>query len=83
MQEKGKRCHPGLLLLRTHFKLPDVYFLKLGFMDGPAGLILAVASAYPMFVHSAKLREFDLLASKKWASLLLMNMKVALVHRVS
>ncbi len=57
MYERGKRYHPLLLLLRPLFKFIEVYLLKLGFLDGLAGLIIAVTSAYAMFVRYVKLRE--------------------------
>jgi len=57
MYERGKRYHTSLLLLRPTFKFFEVYLLKLGFLDGVAGFIIAVTSAYAMFVRYVKLRE--------------------------
>jgi glycosyltransferase involved in cell wall biosynthesis len=59
MYEKGKRFHLLLLLLRPLFKFMEVYFLKLGFLDGLAGFIIAVTSAYAVFVRYVKLREIQ------------------------
>lgn len=59
MHERGNRYHLGLLLLRPVLKFSEVYFLKLGFLDGLAGLIIAVSSAYAMFVRYVKLREIE------------------------
>lgn len=57
MYERGKRYHISLLLLRPAFKFFEVYLLKLGFLDGLAGFIIAITSAYAMFVRYVKLRE--------------------------
>jgi glycosyltransferase involved in cell wall biosynthesis len=59
MYEKGKRYNVLLLLLRPLFKFMEVYFLKRGFLDGLAGFIIAVSSAYGMFVRYVKLREIE------------------------
>jgi hypothetical protein len=59
MHEEGKRYHLWLLLLRPFFKFMEVYFLKLGFLDGVAGFIIAVTSSYTMFVRYVKLRELE------------------------
>jgi glycosyltransferase involved in cell wall biosynthesis len=56
---EGKRCRLALLLARPPFKFLEVYFIKLGFLDGLAGLIIAVTSAYAMFVRYVKLREIE------------------------
>lgn len=57
MYESGKRYHLSLLLLRPLFKFIEVYLLRLGFLDGLAGFIIALTSAYAMFVRYVKLRE--------------------------
>jgi glycosyltransferase involved in cell wall biosynthesis len=57
--ERGKRYHLHLLLLRPVFKFIEVYFLKLGFLDGLAGVIIATTSAYAMFARYVKLREIE------------------------
>lgn len=59
MHEKGKRFHVTLLLLRPLFKFLEVYLLKRGFLDGLPGLIIAVTSAYALFVRYAKIREIE------------------------
>jgi hypothetical protein len=59
MHEKGKRYHPLLLLLRPALKFLEVYVIKFGFLDGVAGLVIAVSSAYAMFVRYIKLRELE------------------------
>jgi len=40
-------------------KFWEVYLLKLGFLDGLAGFIIAVTSGYAMFVRYVKLRELE------------------------
>lgn len=57
--ERGKRYRIYLLLLRPLFKFIEVYFLKRGFLDGTAGFIIAVTSAYAMFSRYVKLREIE------------------------
>ena len=59
MYEKGKRYHFLLLLTRPLLKFLEVYLLKLGFLDGLAGLIIASTSAYAMFIRYVKLREIE------------------------
>ncbi len=65
LREKGARYSVWLLLIRPVFKFLEVYFLKLGFLDGSAGLIIAVTSSYAMFVRYVKLRELERAMSKK------------------
>jgi glycosyltransferase involved in cell wall biosynthesis len=57
MYDEGKRCHLLPMLFRPPFKFFEVYVLKLGFLDGMAGFIIARTSAYAMFVRYVKLRE--------------------------
>ncbi|MBW1674081.1 MAG: glycosyltransferase family 2 protein, partial [Deltaproteobacteria bacterium] len=57
MYEEGKRYHLLALFFRPLFKFFEVYCLKLGFLDGVAGFIIARTSAYAMFVRYVKLRE--------------------------
>ncbi len=59
MYESGKRYRVYLLLLRPLLKFVEVYFLKRGFLDGIPGFIIAVSSAYAMFVRYVKLREIE------------------------
>ena len=57
MYQERKRYYHLPLLFRPLFKFAEVYFFKLGFLDGLAGFIIAVTSAYAMFVRYVKLRE--------------------------
>jgi glycosyltransferase involved in cell wall biosynthesis len=59
MYTAGKRFHLASLLLRPLFKFLEVYLLKKGFLDGLAGFIIAISSAYAMFARYVKLREFE------------------------
>jgi glycosyltransferase involved in cell wall biosynthesis len=59
LHDRGKRFRPILLLLRPPFKFIEVYLLRLGFLDGMAGLIIALSSAYALFVRYVKLRELQ------------------------
>ena len=59
MYEKGKHYRLSLLLLRPAIKFLEVYVIKLGFLDGLAGFVIAVTSAYAMFVRYVKLRELE------------------------
>jgi len=59
MYEEGNRLNPLLLLLRPPLKFIEVYFFKLGLLDGLAGFIIAVTSAYAIFVRYVKLRELE------------------------
>ncbi|MBW2000423.1 MAG: glycosyltransferase family 2 protein [Deltaproteobacteria bacterium] len=59
MYDKGKRYRLYLLVFRPLFKFAEVYLLKRGFLDGFAGLFIAVTAAYGMFVRYVKLREIE------------------------
>jgi glycosyltransferase involved in cell wall biosynthesis len=57
MREQGKRYSLLLLLVRPPLKFLEVYFFRLGLLDGLAGFVIALTSAYAMFVRYVKLRE--------------------------
>lgn len=59
LHDQGKRYGPPLLLLRPPLKFIEVYLLRLGFLDGVAGFIIALSSAYAVFVRYVKLRELE------------------------
>jgi glycosyltransferase involved in cell wall biosynthesis len=61
MLDRGKRYHLGYLVTRPVTKFIEVYFLKLGFLDGLPGLIIATMSAFTMFARYSKLRELEIL----------------------
>jgi len=56
---EGKGYHFHLLLMRPLFKFLEVYLLRLGFLDGLPGFVIAVTSSYAMFVRYVKLREME------------------------
>ena len=55
--QEGEGYSLFLLLLRPPMKVIEVYFFRLGLLDGLAGFIIALTSAYAMFVRYVKLRE--------------------------
>jgi glycosyltransferase involved in cell wall biosynthesis len=59
LHEQGKRYSSLQLLLRPPLKFMEVYLLRLGFLDGIAGFIIALSSAYAVFVRYVKLRELE------------------------
>jgi len=56
---QGKRFRLTLLFCRPVGKFLEMYLLRRGFLDGLAGFIIAVSSAYAMFVRYVKLREIE------------------------
>jgi len=60
MRDRGKRYHLGSLMGRPIMKFMEVYFLKMGFLDGLPGLILATMFAFGMFARYAKVRELEI-----------------------
>ena len=59
LYQRGKRYRLSLVLLRPLWKFVEVYILKLGVLDGLAGFIIAITSAYAVFVRYVKLRELE------------------------
>jgi glycosyltransferase involved in cell wall biosynthesis len=58
--KKGKRSNFIVhLVLYPYFIFIKVYFLKLGFLDGSTGFILALHAAYYRFLKYAKLRYLN------------------------
>ena len=56
MQRRGRRFSWAALLLKPFWRFFNGYFLKMGFLDGFAGLCIAVFSAVGVFLKVAKLR---------------------------
>jgi len=52
-----KKCRWYHLLFLPFFRFMKSYFLKLGFLDGFAGLVISVLNGYSIFIRYAKLRE--------------------------
>lgn len=59
LYESGKRYHLWQLILFPKWKFFEVFFLKLGFLDGFAGIVISVASAFNVFSRYVKLREIQ------------------------
>jgi len=59
LYNQGKRYNIFLLIFRPAFKFFEIFFLKLGFLDGMPGFIIATISSYSMFLRYVKLRETE------------------------
>ncbi len=55
----GKRYGFLSMIFHSWGKFMGCYFLKLGFLDGWAGLVIAVTSAFYVFAKYVKLRELE------------------------
>lgn len=55
--ERGKSSSWLHLIFRPTGKFIECYFLKMGFLDGRAGFIIAVGAAYSLFLRYAKVWE--------------------------
>ena len=60
LRKRGQRGSLLRLLLKPVGKFVETYFLKLGCLDGLAGLIISVNAAHSMFLKYAYLVESDL-----------------------
>jgi glycosyltransferase involved in cell wall biosynthesis len=58
--DEGRRCGRLELVFRPLFRLFRGYFLRGGFLDGTAGLIVALTTAFGVFIKYAKLWERSL-----------------------
>ena len=56
---KGRKFYSWRLLLKPISKFIELYFIKRGFLDGMAGYIISISSAYATFLNEAKLYELD------------------------
>lgn len=54
---RGKSAYFGRMLLKPLVKFCEIYFFKLGILDGVRGLIIAVSGAYSTFLRWAKIYE--------------------------
>jgi glycosyltransferase involved in cell wall biosynthesis len=59
MYEKGKRAKWWNLMINPGFAFFNSYIMKLGFLDGDAGLIIAQNIQYQTFLKYAKLRHLQ------------------------
>lgn len=62
--EKGKRFSYLRMLIKPHVKFFETYVLKLGFLDGLPGFVIAVGAAYSIFLRILKTREISKQESK-------------------
>lgn len=62
---KGKRAGVFFSILEGFYKFFQMYFLKLGFLDGRHGMILSVLGAYYNFLKYIKLYEMEYLENRK------------------
>lgn len=65
LQTKGEQFSLLKLCLKPISKFLEVYFIKLGFLDGLAGFVIAVGAAYSVFLKYAKLWELQDLAPER------------------
>ena len=56
---RGTRFSFWKLLFKPLGKFIEIYFFKLGFLDGVPGLVIAVVSAHSAFLKNAKLHELQ------------------------
>ncbi len=59
LQNKGKKGGLIKALLHAKLKFIKMYFFKLGFLDGKIGLILAINSAFNVYIKYLKLWQFN------------------------
>jgi glycosyltransferase involved in cell wall biosynthesis len=62
---EGKRFRLITLLVRPPWKWVEMYIVKLGFLDGLPGFIIAVFSAFYVFLRYAKLWELERTRNRK------------------
>lgn len=56
---KGSRFSYLKFIFKPFSKFIECYFLKLGFLDGKPGFIIAMGAAYSVFLRWSKLGEFE------------------------
>jgi hypothetical protein len=61
----GKSFSLLKLIFKPWTKFVECYFLKLGFLDGLPGFIIAVGAGYSIFLRHAKLWEIKMKQEKK------------------
>lgn len=66
---KGKKFRLARVLLKPASKFIEIYLIKKGFLDGLAGLIIAVSSSYSAFLKEAKLYELTRLGTERPSNL--------------
>lgn len=63
--KNGKKFSFLKLLIKPKVKFLECYVLKLGFLDGLPGFIIAVGAAYSIFLRWAKLWELESVSAKQ------------------
>lgn len=59
MKQEGKKFNWFHFFTKPMVKFVECYFLKLGFLDGMAGFIIAISAAYSVFLKWSKLWEME------------------------
>lgn len=57
--KKGKSYNLLKLIFKPFTKFLEIYFFKLGFLDGFAGFTIAISSSYSTFLKNAKICELE------------------------
>lgn len=57
--ERGKRTAPFSAWIRSRLRFASMYFLKLGFLDGEAGVVLAALASTSVMMKYARLWEMQ------------------------
>lgn len=57
--ERGKRTSPSSVWIRSRLRFAKMYFLKLGFLDGEAGVVLASLASMSVMTKYARLWEIQ------------------------
>jgi glycosyltransferase involved in cell wall biosynthesis len=57
--ERGKRTSPSSVWMRSRLRFARMYFLKLGFLDGEAGVVLASLASMSVLTKYARLWEIQ------------------------
>jgi glycosyltransferase involved in cell wall biosynthesis len=60
LQSTGKKFSLAKLIFKPWSKFIECYFIKLGFLDGLPGLVIAVGAGYSIFLRHAKLWELQM-----------------------
>jgi glycosyltransferase involved in cell wall biosynthesis len=59
LHDRGRKASVGSMLFRVPLRFLQLYLLRLGFLDGPAGLQICMLTAFGSFLKQARLWELD------------------------
>ena len=59
LHDRGRRASFASMLFRVPFRFLQLYIVRLGFLDGMAGLQICMISAFTSFLKQARLWELD------------------------